>query len=81
MVKCKECGNDCSPRAERCPKCGNKIYTYKVTKFFIVWLTIIIPLFLFAIILPPPLNLPFLIILVGVILIGGSILWLAAGGN
>jgi len=25
MIKCKECGNDVSNRAEKCPHCGNPV--------------------------------------------------------
>lgn len=45
LIKCKECGNEVSTKAEACPKCGAKVPTDKVgcgTVFGVVILTVII---------------------------------------
>ena len=80
-MRCENCGNNCPPGAKFCTKCGKEIRvrgtksktttTGKAGKVLIIILIIGGILGLCAIFIPYPSNLPFIIFLVIVILIGG----------
>jgi uncharacterized paraquat-inducible protein A len=42
LVACKECGENISSKAKKCPKCGIKISRMSVSKFILITIVAII---------------------------------------
>ncbi|MFX1238942.1 MAG: hypothetical protein ACFFHV_16810 [Promethearchaeota archaeon] len=77
-MKCKNCGNNCPPRAKFCPTCGKEIRSQgtksksRTTGYiFIIWLITVCILGFFAVLIPYPSNIGILVILVLILIIGG----------
>ncbi|MDR1940908.1 MAG: zinc-ribbon domain-containing protein [Endomicrobium sp.] len=67
LIKCKECGNEISKKAEQCPKCGYKYSHNKESSNGCLKLLLLLPLSIIAFLLFGPIGI--LIVLVIAIII------------